>query len=201
MRTSVSLATLAATLLLAAPSAHALFKVVGPDGKVTYTDRVPNANEGKVMPVDGSSGRASDLALPYALRQVATRFPVTLFTASNCGEGCALGRSLLAKRGVPYTERVAESDEEREAWQRIVGGPEAPALKVGEQTLRGYNQRTWDETLDLAGYPRQSLLPANYQAPPAVPMIARQPAPPKASPQAPTAPAVDGQSNPTGIRF
>jgi glutaredoxin len=201
MRTSVSLATLAATLLLAAPSAHALFKVVGPDGRVTYTDRVPNANEGKVMPVDGSSGRASDLALPYALRLVATRFPVTLFTASNCGEGCALGRSLLAKRGVPYTERVAESDEEREAWVRLVGGPEAPALRVGEQTLRGYTARAWDETLDLAGYPRQSLLPANYQTPPAVPMIARQPAPPKAPPQAPTAPAVDGQSNPTGIRF
>ena len=46
----------------------------------------------------------------YALRLVATRFPVTLFTASNCGEGCALGRGLLAKRGVPYTERVAESE-------------------------------------------------------------------------------------------
>ncbi len=126
MRTSVSLATLAATLLLAAPSAHALFKVVGPDGKVTYTDRVPNANEGKVMPVDGSSGRASDLALPYALRLVATRFPVTLFTASNCGEGCALGRSLLAKRGVPYTERVAESDEEREAWAASWAAPRRP---------------------------------------------------------------------------
>ena len=35
MRTSVLFSTLAATLLLAAPAAHALFKVVGPDGRVT----------------------------------------------------------------------------------------------------------------------------------------------------------------------
>jgi hypothetical protein len=201
MRTYACLTTLAAALLLAAPSAHALFKVVGPDGKVTYTDRVPGANEGKVMPVDGSTGRATDPALPFALRQVVARFPVSLYTASNCAEACGLGRSLLTKRGVPFIERTAETDEEREAWVRLVGGLEAPVLKVGEQLLRGFTPAAWDETLSVAGYPRQSLLPVNYQAPPAVPLIARQPAAPKTPPQAPAAPTVEPQSNPTGIRF
>ena len=195
------LTAITAALLFAAPSAHALFKIVGPDGRVTYTDRVPSAGEGRVMPVDGMTGRASDPALPFALRQVATRFPVTLYTASNCGEACALGRSLLAKRGVPYTERTAETDEEREAWVRLVGGLEAPVLKVGEQMLRGYAPVAWDETLDVAGYPRQSLLPANYQAPPAMPMIARQPPPQRPAPPPTTAPAADPGSNPSGIRF
>ena len=201
MHTPALLTAVTAALLLAAPSAHALFKIVGPDGRVTYTDRVPSAGEGRVMPVDGMTGRASDPALPFALRQVATRFPVTLYTASNCGEACALGRSLLAKRGVPYTERTAETDEEREAWVRLVGGLEAPVLKVGEQMLRGYAPVAWDETLDVAGYPRQSLLPANYQAPPAMPMIARQPPPQRPAPRPTTAPAADPGSNPSGIRF
>lgn len=201
MHTPALLTAITAALLFAAPSAHALFKIVGPDGRVTYTDRVPSAGEGRVMPVDGMTGRASDPALPFALRQVATRFPVTLYTASNCGEACALGRSLLAKRGVPYTERTAETDEEREAWVRLVGGLEAPVLKVGEQMLRGYAPVAWDETLDVAGYPRQSLLPANYQAPPAMPMIARQPPPQRPAPRPTTVPAAEPGSNPSGIRF
>ncbi|MES2960313.1 MAG: DUF4124 domain-containing protein, partial [Pseudomonadota bacterium] len=101
MRQSVLFSALATALLLAAPAAHALFKVIGPDGRVTYTDRPPLASEGKVMPVNSDTGRASDPALPLALRQVATRFPVTLYTASNCGEACMLGRAMLSKRGVP----------------------------------------------------------------------------------------------------
>ena len=201
MRTPALLCTLTAALLLAAPSAHALFKVVGPDGRVTYTDRVPMPSEGRVMSVNRDTGSASDLALPYALRQVAARFPVTLYTAINCGEACALGRTLLTKRGVPFTERSAETDEEREAWQRLVGGLEAPVLKVGQQTLRGYTPVAWDETLDVAGYPRQSLLPANYQAGPAVPLGERKPPAQRPAPQAPATPAADPGSNPSGIRF
>jgi glutaredoxin len=199
MHTRSLLATVAAGLLLAAPAAHALFKVIGPDGKVTYTDRPPSPSEGRAMPVNRETGRASDPALPFALRQVATRFPVTLYTASSCGDACALGRNLLSKRGVPFVERTAETDEEREAWPRLVGGSEAPVLKVGEQTLRGYSPVAWDETLDTAGYPRQSLLPANYQAAAAVPLIERKAVPKPAAPA--PAPAATPESNPSGIRF
>jgi glutaredoxin len=195
----LSIAAMAAALL--APAAHAQFKVVGPDGKVTYTDRVPAPSEGRVMPVDRDTGRYSDPILPYALRQVAVRFPVTLYTASNCGDACALGRSLLTKRGVPFTERTAVSDEDREAWVRVVGGLEAPVLKVGGQTLRGYTPVAWGETLDTAGYPRQSVLPANYQAPPPLPLVERAPVQAKPAPQAPVEPATDTDSNPSGIRF
>lgn len=202
MRTPALLTCLAASLLLlATPAAHALFKVVGPDGRVTYTDRAPSASDGKVMPVNGETGRASDPALPFALRQVTSRFPVLLYTMKDCGEACALARALLARRGVPYSERIAETNEDREAWTRIVGGTEAPVLKVGEQTLRSYAPAAWDETLDVAGYPRQSLLPANYAPPPATPLTERR----TATPVRPTAPPVaatpEPGSNPTGIRF
>lgn len=201
-------AVLLAALALAAGPAHALFKVVGPDGRVTYTDRPPNAAEGKTQPInrDGSSGGASDTsALPFALRQVATRFPVTLYSTSKC-EPCELARAALIRRGVPFSERTAEAQEDREAWTRLIGGPEAPALRVGGQLLRGYNPAQWDETLDLAGYPKQSLLPASWRPPAPAPLVDRAPSKgPNLSPQAlpPTeAPApVDPRSNPTGIRF
>ena len=195
------LSTVAATLLFAAPAAHALFKVIGPDGKVTYTDRPPSPSEGRVMPVNRETGRASDPALPFALRQVATRFPVTLYTASTCGDACALGRNLLNQRGVPFTERTADTEEEREAWPRLVGGSEAPVLKVGEQTLRGFAPGAWGETLDTAGYPKQSQLPPSYQPIAPVPLMERKAAAPKAAPQTPAAPAADPGSNPAGIRF
>lgn len=201
MRTTLLFSSVATALLLAAPAAHALFKVIGPDGRVTYTDRPPLASEGRVMQVNRETGSASDPLLPAALRQVATRFPVTLYTASNCGEPCALGRNLLARRGVPYTERTAETDEEREAWVRLVGGLEAPTLRIGQQSLRGYSPVAWDETLDVAGYPRQSALPYNYQAPPPMPLVERKAPPQRPTPQPAAAPAADPGSNPSGIRF
>ena len=198
-----SLAGLAATLLiLASPAAHALFKVISPDGRVTYTDRPPMPNEGRVLPVNRDSGGASDPALPFALRQVASRFPVTLFTAADCGEGCSLARALLTRRGIPFNERTATTLEEREAWQRIVGGTETPTLQVGGQSIRGFVPASWDDTLDVAGYPRNSLLPANYQPPAPVPLIPQRVAAPNpAPPSLPVVKPADNNSNPNGIRF
>lgn len=203
MKAALLAPALAAALMFAATTAHALFKVVGPDGKVTYTDRPPPATSGRVMPFSRETGSASDPALPIALRQVATRFPVTLYTSPDC-DPCSLGRQLLARRGIPFSERVADTIEDREAWQRVVGGLEAPALRVGGQMLRGFNAAAWDDTLDVAGYPRQSQLPPNYPAPTAVPLVDRRPppGPNPAPPQLPEAPRPQGDAaNPGGIRF
>jgi glutaredoxin len=198
-------ATLPALLLLAlaATPAHALFKVVGPDGRVTYTDRAPGPAEGRMQPVSKETGRASDLQLPYALRQVASRFPVTLYTAVDCGDACTMARSFLSRRGVPYAERTAKTTEEREAWERIVGGTQAPTLTVGSQSLRGFAPAAWDETLDVAGYPKSSLLPASWQPPAPVPLIAPRAAAPNPVPlPLPAARESERSSdNPAGIRF
>lgn len=198
-------ATLPALLLmaLAASPAHALFKVVGPDGRVTYTDRAPGPADGRMQPVSKETGRASDLQLPYALRQVASRFPVTLYTAVDCGDACTMARSFLSRRGVPYAERTAKTAEEREAWERIVGGTQAPTLTVGSQSLRGFAPAAWDETLDVAGYPKNSLLPASWQPPAPVPLIAPRAAAPSPAPlPLPAARELERSSdNPAGIRF
>ncbi len=192
-----------AALLLSALPAHAQFKVVGPDGKITYSDRPPPAADGRAAPVARTgSTAASEASLPFALRQVMVKFPVILYTASQC-DACELGRALLTRRGIPFTERTATTNEDKEAWQRVVGGQEAPVMRVGSQMLRGFNGSTWDETLDVAGYPRQSQLPPNYKAAAAQPLVERAAAaPPVAAPQSTATPApADPQSNPGGIRF
>ncbi|HET9821431.1 MAG TPA: glutaredoxin family protein [Burkholderiaceae bacterium] len=187
--------------LVAPGAAHALFKVVAPDGSVTYTDRPPSSDQGRVQAVSRDTGRATDPQLPYALRQVASRFPVVLYTAAQCAQACNLGRAHLLRRGIPYSERTALTDEEREAWTRLVGGSEAPTLMVGSQSLRGYVPAAWDEALSVAGYPANSLLPATWQPPAPVPLIAPRAAAP-AAPALPAAPSLPASpDDDSGVRF
>ena len=54
------------------------------------------------------------------LRQVATRYPVVLYTGDNCAP-CNSGRNLLNARGVPYTEKTVTTNEDAEALKRMAG--------------------------------------------------------------------------------
>jgi glutaredoxin len=177
--------------------AHALYKVVGPDGKVTYTDRAPGTSEGKVTPLTstGSAVTASPSELPIELRQVSNRYPVTVYVVADCAP-CDSARTLLRQRGVPFAERIIVTEEDAEAVQRLTGTRDVPTMTIGSQHLRGFSPETWSSYLDSAGYPRESRLPPGYEFAAAKPVTQRA-EPPRPAPPAPTpAPA-----SPTGIRF
>jgi glutaredoxin len=193
-------------LLLCAP-VHALYKIVGPDGKVTYTDRLPSPADGRVTPLNAAGAGAGDAAtLPLELRQVAARYPVTLYVIADCAP-CDSARALLRQRGVPYVEKIVQSGEDAEALQRLAGSRDAPTLMIGQQPLRGLSADTWNAYLDAAGYPRESRLPAGYQFPAATPLTERrEPAPAASAPsitRTPAAPAAAEAAAPAtpGIRF
>ena len=186
--------------------AAAQYKVIGADGKVTYTDRAPTSNEGKVTAI-GSRGAApsGDVALPLELRQAVARYPVTLYVmVGNC-DPCEAARQLLRQRGIPVTEKQVQSPEDSEALERISGGRDAPTLSIGSQTLRGLAPSVWNSYLDAAGYPRESRLPATYQYPPATPITERREAvaktPPRAAPAVEAAATPAPAANPAGIKF
>ena len=187
--------------------AAAQYKVIGADGKVTYTDRAPTSNEGKVTAI-GSRGAApsGDVALPLELRQAVARYPVTLYVmVGNC-DPCEAARQLLRQRGIPVTEKQVQSPEDSEALERISGGRDAPTLSIGSQTLRGLAPSVWNSYLDAAGYPRESRLPASYQYPPATPITERREAVakaagPRAAPAVEVAPTPAPAANPAGIKF
>lgn len=197
-----------AALLVALPS-HALYKVVGPDGKVTYTDTPPPTSSGsKVTKMGAGASVASEPALPLELRQAMQRYPVTLYAAKVC-EPCDAARQALRQRGVPFTEKLVATQQDAEELTRLSGGRDTPTLTIGAQVLRGYSAEALTSYLDSAGYPRDSRLPANYQQAPAAPLtevpapVARRSGTPV--PAAPPAPAAEQppavQPSPSGIRF
>jgi glutaredoxin len=166
-----------AALLVAAP-ALAQYKVVGPDGKVTYTDRVPGAADGRVTSINGRGGSASaEATLPLELRQPVSKYPVTLYVTSGSCDPCDMARQLLRGRGIPYTEKQVVTAEDSDALERLSGGRDAPTLGIGAQNLRGFASEVWNNYLDGAGYPRESRLPKNYQYAAATPITERRDTP------------------------
>lgn len=200
-----SLALLASGLL----QAQTVYRVVGPDGKVTFSDKPP-ANAANVT-ATGAGGRAVGVGgppLPFELRQVVSRYPVTLYTASNCAP-CGAGRALLSSRGVPFTEKTVTTAEDSEALVRLSGESSLPFLTIGAQQIKGYSDAEWTQFLNAAGYPNNSVLPASFRNPPATPLVTLQkPAEPKVdnaaapiAPSQPARPAPNDASNPAGITF
>ena len=165
---------LPALALCAAGPAAALYKVVGPDGRVTYTDQAPPADAPAQAQIKTSASPSDgNASLPYELRQVATKFPVILYTKDDCTP-CGLARNHLRERGVPYTEKTVNTPADIEAYQRAEGTTTIPIARVGGQQLKGFAAGEWSAYLDAAGYPRHSALPGSYRHAAAQPMVARE---------------------------
>ena len=201
-------------LLATTTQAQQVHRIVGPDGKVTFSDRAPEDKKAQSTVLStASGGAASNPALPSELRQIASRFPVTLYTGESCSP-CQQARQLLVQRGVPFTERSVNTNDDLDALRRISGESALPFGTIGRQQLKGFSDAEWTQYLDAAGYPKQSKLPANYRRPAATPLTTAKPAEPataaedapapRAAPRARPAPEPatgPGPSNPAGIRF
>lgn len=211
-RTALAFTTaLCALAWVGLATAQPVYRIVGPDGKVTFSDRAPSDNATPAQTASTGTPDSGTSALPYELRQIAARFPVTLYTGTDCAP-CASARNLLINRGIPFTERTVNSNEDIEALKRLSGATSLPFGSIGGQHLSGFSDSEWMQYLDAANYPKQSQLPANYRRAAATPLVATQraeaaPAAAEASPRAATrpqpatAPSGPGPSNPAGIRF
>ena len=190
-------------------NAQQIFRIVGPDGRVTFSDKPPMdastaASPAKTVALPGARGTDTS-ALPFELRQAASRYPVTLYTAPDCAP-CGVGRTMLTSRGIPFAERTVTTKEDIEALRRLAGSLSLPFLTIGGQQIKGYSESEWEQFLDAAGYPRTSQLPPGYAQAPVTPLVAAQePRAARPAPAAPTpgaaAPQPAPAENPTGIRF
>ncbi len=192
-RSPLTATTLALSALLALTSGPSLaqYKVVDADGRVTYTDRPPAATpNARITPVRRDGLVAADNSganFPLELRQASARFPVTLYTATDCPP-CDSARRLLRTRGIPFIERLINEDDDATALQQLSGGRTVPTLTVGGQVIRVFAESDWHNMLDLAGYPRESRLPRGYSAPPATPLATRAAQAPASVPEPAAAP-------------
>lgn len=218
---SVRLAALAAlvgTACLWGAAVHAqVYRIIGPDGRVTFSDRPPaegNATPAPSVPLPPTVAGAP-AGLPLELRAVANRFPVTLYTGRDCAP-CDAARAFLASRGVPFSEKTVTTDADLRALRNLSGAPNLPFATLGGQHLLGFSGSEWSQYLDAAGYPKTSVLPPAYRNPPPTPLVAvetpRRPAQPSAAAPSPREveeaqqrpqplPSDPSPSNPLGIRF
>lgn len=209
---------LACWLAITALSAHAqqVFKITGPDGTVTFSDRPPPAAPATVAGSLGNTRASTAPALPFELQQVANKYPVTLYTTNSCGP-CDAGRRLLVQRGVPHAEKTVVTNDDLAAFARLTKDGGLPLLTIGGQQIKGYAEAEWSGYLDAAGYPKQSTLPTSYRQAAATPLVPLKIAPaatgssadaasgelPAVTPRkrpVPTTPAPNS-NNPAGIKF
>ena len=215
---AVWLALAACAGTLAPAQAQQVYRIVGPDGKVTFSDRPPaasGASSSASTANAASAGGAASAGLPFELRQVAAKYPVTLYTSDNCAP-CISARSLLTTRGVPFAEKTVSTADDSQALQRISGETSLPFMTIGTQQLKGFSDAEWTQYLNAAGYPPSSVLPSSYRFPAATPLVAVTAAPAAAAPASdaaastatikspaarPVRPPANPSDNPSGIRF
>lgn len=148
-------ATLSATSLSGAQTTYRW--VDQASGQTVFSDQPPPPGTPGVVKV-GQEATDSEPQVPYATRQAAEKYPVTLYTAASCADACTQARDLLNQRGVPFTEKMLNTEEEQAEFSKLMGSKEAmvPSLIVGQQRFRGLESGAWNNLLDLAGYPKSA---------------------------------------------
>jgi glutaredoxin len=205
MRNNVLSYAIAATVICAAADTSAQYKVVGPDGKITYTDQPPTDGKSKVQSLrGGAAGEQDNVVLPFATAQAARNFPVTIYSQDGCSP-CEAGRTLLRARGIPFEEKTISTQADLDAYKAISRDGQLPLLAVGREQLSGYEAGRWNSALSAAGYPANTTLPNAYAprksalVPETKPAAAETTAPARPAPR-PAATSPQPEASP-GFRF
>jgi glutaredoxin len=148
----------------AAPVPAELYRWVDADGKVHYSDQLPPPNI-KQVERKKLGDKPSEAALPYTLQQAVKNFPVTLYV-NECGDVCKQARALLAKRGIPHTEKDPTDPAVYDELKKVAGAAEVPVIQIGRRVVRGFEEGQWNSALDIAGYPQSAMIPPRPPAKP-----------------------------------
>lgn len=201
--------TLGLALLLCAAGASAqMYKWTDAKGLVHFSDQPPPPGKDRKVEQKAFAGGGERVQLPYALAEAVRQSPVVLYTAPGCA-ACDQGRALLQKRGIPFAEKTVVSNEDKQKLAEAGGAARVPFLLVGGNKQTGFDAGAWNGALSDAAYPKQRMLPPNYQNPvaesaaaapaaddhPLARNVATDP-PPPARPKAPPPP-----DTPPGFRF
>jgi hypothetical protein len=140
--------------MLLSVQAGELYRWVDKAGKMNYGD-VPPAGATDVERIKLSSEPVQNEDLPYETRRAQQNFPVTLYVGDGCAETCDQARSLLNKRGIPFSEKLLRKKYDVELFKQLSGiDGVVPVLGVGKSFLKGFLESQWNNELDIAGYPK-----------------------------------------------
>ena len=139
------------------------YRWVDKDGRVHYSDQPP-------MPAEASksehrrfvSGTTDDVsAEAISMKRALRDFPLTLYTAPTCKEGCQLAREFLGQRNIPYSEKTIQTREDLDGFRNYTGltDPIVPLLLaggIGGKVEKGFEANAWRKFLEASGYPGKS---------------------------------------------
>jgi glutaredoxin len=171
----LGLASVTVTVLVMAWPAHAQYRWTDPSGQVNYGD-APPPDAKNLSRVDGRSrveGGDPTGGIPFELRKAMSTFPITLYTALDCGP-CESARAWLRQRGAPYQEIVVDTDVDAEELKRRVGTTAVPVMTLGRTPHLGFKDSAWSAALNAAGYPAQIVMPPTYRPEAPKPILPRE---------------------------
>lgn len=122
-------------------------------GKTVISDTPP---PGSVRSVNAVRAAPAAEISSFEVKRAAEAYPVLLYTSPECLADCKDARQVLNTRGVPFTEKMVQSNEEVEELKKLAGQAFVPLLKVGKQVIKGFNADAYNNLLDLAGYPSKA---------------------------------------------
>lgn len=148
MRYFIAISLLAANLSASAE----VYRWIDTAGRIVISDTAPPRSARDVSKVKDLT--ANPEGLSYSVRKAAESFPVTLYTSPDCLTECKQAREVLNGRGVPFTEKMVQSSEDRNELKALIGDVFVPSVKIGRQIMRGFEATSYNNLLDLAGYPK-----------------------------------------------
>lgn len=143
MKKGVLLAFLVFAVAFGPTAGAGVYKVTGPDGKVTYTDSHAKGADAKVetVEIDAYSGSAESSA---ASRKV------TIFTTEWCGV-CRKAKSYMASHGIAYDEfDIEKSPSAKNRFDRL-GGRVVPVILIGTEKMMGFSPVRFEAMLRGSG--------------------------------------------------
>ena len=120
----------------------------------------------KARPAGRSTSRntaARRAALPYELRQAASRYPVTLYTTAELRRPATPAATGCASAAFPSPRSRSRAPRTARPSSALSARRDCPTLTIGTQTVRGLAPSNGTRYLDAAGYPRDSQLPRDLQ--------------------------------------
>jgi glutaredoxin len=143
----------------ATAQADTLYKVVGPDGKITYTDR-PAAEGKSVTALEFASAPSSplpDSVLKYQAdlqksmqnrlaqaSKIESSGTPTLFIATWCGY-CTRAKAYLKGKGIGFREYDIDTAEGGRAYFEAGGRKGVPLLVAGDKRQQGFSEGSYDK--------------------------------------------------------
>lgn len=192
---------LISTLFLMSPVHAQMYKWVGANGKIVYSDTPPPANAKKLNSKSIETGSSlSSANLPPELQAAVSKNPVTLYSAPSCA-ACNDGRTMLKQNGIPFIEKTVKTNEDIDRLKQVSGDTQLPVIFVNKSKFFGFDATEWRAALTAGGYPESSALPKDYRYPEPQSI---SPAPVNANKDDATKPSETVKprtASPTGIRF